>query len=66
MLETSHRGQVFFLILIAVHRATVEKPFGRADPVQAEKHKSLKLTAGLIRFSTFTDRVVPLNVFKMI
>ena len=34
--------------------------------MQAEKHKSLKLTAGLIRFSTFTDRVVPLNVFKMI
>ena len=37
-----------------------------ADLVQAEKLKSLKLTAGLIYFSTFTDRVVPLKVLKMI
>ena len=28
-----------FLILIAVHHGTVEKPIGRADPVQAEKRE---------------------------
>ena len=51
-----------FKILITIHLATVAKPFGRADPVQAEKLKSLKLIAGLIHFSRFTDRVVPLKV----
>ena len=55
-------GSGIFKILITIHLATVAKPFGRADPVLAEKLKSLKLTAGLIHFSTFTDRVVPLKV----
>ena len=55
-------GSDIFKILITIHLATVAKPFGRADPVQAEKLKSLKLIPGLIHFSTFTDRVVPLKV----